>query len=105
MNGRERGVLVWAALLLSIVAVVLSGFALHSTAPPVQTSAEEIAEEAYQQVLAEVWEDVKPLFDQSDVRIPEGPASFRDLSGPMLAPIEEVPESVDPGEGGDPKGP
>ena len=84
MNGRERDVLVWTALLLSVIAVVLSGFTLLSTAPPAHTSTEEIAEEVYQRILAEVWEDLKPVYDDFDIQIPESPASFRDIIGPML---------------------
>jgi len=84
MNGRERGVLVWTALLLSIIAVVLSGFALPSTAPPTHRSREEIVEEVYRRILSEVWEDLKPLYEDFDVQIPESPASFRDIMEPWF---------------------
>jgi len=84
MNGRERGVLVWGALLLSIIAVVLSGFTLLSTAPPAHTSTEEIAEEVYQRILSEVWEVLRPVYEDFDIPLPESPASFRDTIAPYL---------------------
>ena len=92
MNETVRSAVAWAALGLSLFAACLAGYALLSKTPPTQASADEIADEVYQRLLSEVWEGIKPVYEDFDVRVPENPTSFREMVGPLFAPIEMIAE-------------
>jgi len=73
----------WIALAVSITALVLALAALFRAGDRPSGNAAEVAQEVYNQILAEVWKEAAPVYREMGVRIDAKPKSFRELLGPM----------------------
>ena len=96
MDGRNREYAIWAALILSGVAVILSTFGFVRVVSEEQPTSQELQEQVYKQILSEVKKDLHAVYDEFGVRFDGDPETFEELLAPFLGQADPDPPGVKP---------
>lgn len=73
----------WIALAISILALVLTLAAMVRAGSQPDVNPADVAQKVYDQILAEVWKEMAPVYRELGARIDREPKSFRELLGPI----------------------